>query len=74
MFFYPNINIDKRGSLNKLPEYKVRILAKTLGIKPYSPTAVSLPDLKKQILQDKRLEDCLYALATGKSEDWYNRN
>ena len=57
---------DKRGSLNRLPEYKIRILAKTIGIKPYSPTAVSVDDLKKQLIKHKDLEECLYVLATGK--------
>ena len=60
---------DKRGSLNRLPEYKIRILAKTIGIKPYSPTAVSVDDLKKQLIKHKDLEECLYVLATGKGED-----
>lgn len=60
---------DKRGSLNRLPEYKIRILAKTIGIKPYSLTAVSVDDLKKQLIKHKDLEECLYVLATGKGED-----
>lgn len=61
--------VDKRKSLNLLPEYKVRLLAREMKIKPFSPTSISLPDLKKKLLADKTLEEHLYVLATGKSED-----
>ncbi len=39
--------VDKRTSINLLPEYKRRELAKALKIKPFSPIAVSSSDLKK---------------------------
>ena len=45
------------------------MLAKEMKIKPFSPTAISLPDLKKKLLADKTLEEHLYILATGKAED-----
>lgn len=61
--------VDKKRSLNLLPEYKVRLLAKEMKIKPFSPTAISLTDLKKKLLADKTLEEHLYILATGKEND-----
>lgn len=42
--------VDKRTSLKLLPEYKRRILAKELGIKPFLPTAISSKDLIKKLL------------------------
>lgn len=61
--------IDKRKSLGLLPEYKRRELAKTLGIKPFSPTSVSSSDLKKKLLAHPGLEDAMYVLANGHTED-----
>ncbi len=54
---------DKRRSINLLPEYKRRELAKALKIKPFSPIAISSADLKKKLLAHPDLEDMLYVLA-----------
>ena len=61
--------IDKRKIINALPEYKRRQLAKELKIKPFSPTAVSSADLKKQLLAHPEIEDVLYVLSTGIRKD-----
>ena len=61
--------VDKRTSINLLPEYKRRMLAKELGIKPFSPIAVSSQDLKKQLLAHPNIEDALYVLANGRTKD-----
>ncbi len=61
--------VDKRGSIYALPEYKRRELAKALGIKPFSPIAVSSVDLKKKLLAHPGLEDALYVLASGDGND-----
>ncbi len=60
--------INKRKSLDFLPEYKRRMLAKELGIKPYSPTAISSKELKAKLLALPNLEDSLYILASGNPE------
>lgn len=60
--------VDKRKSIALLPEYKRRILAKELGIRPFSPTAVCSSDLKKMLLTSPKLEEYLYILANGKTE------
>ena len=57
--------INKKKSLDLLPEYKRRLLAKTLGIRPFSPTSISSKDLKKNLLAHPNLEDALYVLANG---------
>lgn len=57
--------INKRKSLDLLPEYKRRMLAKELGIKPYSPVAISSKDLKAKLLAIPNLEDALFVLADG---------
>jgi transposase-like protein len=57
--------INKRKSLDLLPEYKRRMLAKELGIRPYSPTSISSSNLKKKLLAIPDLEDNLYLLANG---------
>jgi transposase-like protein len=57
--------VNKRKSLDLLPEYKRRMLAKELGIRPYSPTAITSSDLKKKLLLIPNLEDNLYLLANG---------
>ncbi|MDY4230789.1 MAG: hypothetical protein SOX74_01720 [Candidatus Faecousia sp.] len=62
--------VDKRTSINLLPEYKRRELAKALKIKPFSPIAVSSADLKKKLLAHPDLEDALYVLANGHTEDY----
>ena len=56
---------DKRRSLNFLPEYKRRMLAKELGIRPFSPTSISSSELKKKLLAYPDLEEKLYILASG---------
>jgi len=61
--------VDKKRSLNLLPEYKRRELAKALKIKPFSPSAVSSADLKKKLLAHPGLEDALYVLANGHTND-----
>lgn len=61
--------VDKRTSINLLPEYKRRLLAKTLKIKPFSPIAVSSTELKKQLLAHPGIEDALYILANGNTDD-----
>lgn len=60
---------DKRKSLNSLPEYKRRLLAKELGIRPFSPTSISSSELKKKLLTYPNLEDALYVLATGEPKE-----
>lgn len=56
------------GSLNlkqfvdALPEYKRRILAKNLKIKPYSPIAVSSKELKKKLLSHPNLENAVFKM------------
>lgn len=57
--------VNKRKSLELLPEYKRRMLAKEIGIKPYSSTAISSKDLKAKLLALPNLEDALYVLANG---------
>ena len=57
--------VNKKQSINSLPEYKRRMLAKELGIRPYSPTSISSVDLKKKLLLVPDLEDNLYVLASG---------
>lgn len=57
--------VDKRKSLALLPEYKRRLLAKELGIRPFSPTSISSADLKKKLLAFPNLEESLYILANG---------
>lgn len=64
--------VDKRKSIKLLPEYKRRILAKELGIKPFSPTAISSKDLIKKLLEHPHVEDALFALANNTDEDSYN--
>lgn len=61
--------VNKRKSMELLPEYKRRELAKAMGIKPFSPTAISSKDLMDKLLKRKDLEEYLYVLATGKTED-----
>ena len=63
--------VNKRKSLKLLPEYKRRILAKELKIRPFSPTAVSSEDLIEKLLKHPDLEDALYILATGNTEEDY---
>lgn len=58
--------VNKRKSVAQLVEYKRRILAKELGIRPFSPTSVSSADLKKMLLAHPNLEEYLYILAGGK--------
>ena len=65
--------VDKRTSLKLLPEYKRRELAKALKIKPFSPTSISSKDLMEKLLKHPGLEDALYVLANGKTEDSYNK-
>lgn len=60
--------INKKKSLDLLPEYKRRMLAKELGIKPYSPTAINSKELKAKLLALPNLEDSLYILASGNPE------
>ena len=60
--------VDKRKSLALLPEYKRRLLAKELGIRPFSPTSISSADLKKKLLAFPNLEESLYILANGSPE------
>ncbi len=55
--------INKRATIYALPEYKRRMLAKELKIKPFSPIAVSSADIKKQLLAHPKIEEALYALA-----------
>lgn len=62
--------VDKRKSINLLPEYKRRMLAKALKIKPFSPTAISSTELKKKLLAHPDIEDALYVLANGDSENY----
>ena len=57
--------VNKKKSIDLLPEYKRRQLAKALRIKPFSPIAVSSADLKKKLLSHPDLEDALYVLANG---------
>lgn len=57
--------VNKKKSLDLLPEYKRRLLAKTLGIRPFSPTSISSKDLKNKLLAHPNLEDALYVLANG---------
>ena len=61
--------VNKKRSIELLPEYKRRELAKALKIKPFSPIAVSSSDLKKQLLAHPNIEDALYVLANGNTED-----
>ena len=44
------------------------MLAKELGIKPYSPTGISSKDLKAKLLSLPNIEDSLYILASGNPE------
>jgi len=60
--------VNKKKSLDLLPEYKRRMLAKELGIKPYAPTSISSSDLKKKLLMIPNIEDALYVLANGNPE------
>lgn len=62
--------VDKRKSINLLPEYKRRMLAKALKIKPFSPTAISSTELKKKLLAHPDIEDALYVLANVDSENY----
>ena len=66
--------VDKKKSVSLLPEYKRRELAKGLGIKPFSPIAVSSKDLIKKLLAHPDLEEHLYILANGTTEDSFKQN
>lgn len=57
--------LDKRSTVEHLPEYKRRMLAKKLGIKPFSPTAVPSNEFKKKLLAHSGLEDALWVLLNG---------
>ena len=61
--------VNKRKSIELLPEYKRRELAKALKIKPFSPASVSSTELKKKLLAHPDLEDALYILANGNPKE-----
>lgn len=55
-------NFDKRYFMMHIPEYKKRKLAKILGIKPFSPTAISSKELKKKLLKHPKLKEGILEL------------
>lgn len=55
-------NFDKRHFVMHIPEYKKRKLAKILGIKPFSPTAISSKELKKKLLKHPKLKEGILEL------------
>lgn len=59
--------LDKNYFVHHLPEYKRRELARILGIKPFSPTAVTSKELIKQIMKHPNLMDGIYELLGSKN-------
>ena len=49
--------VIKKKSLELLPEYKRRMLAKKLGVNPYSANSIGAKDLKARLLVILNLED-----------------
>lgn len=65
----PVAKFNKTYYVNEAPEYRRRQLAKILGIKPFSPTAISSKDLKKKLLAHPNLEDGIYKQLGSKNVD-----
>lgn len=61
--------VDKKRTLQLLPDYKIRDLAKNLKVKHYSYSAISAASLRKKLLAHPDLEDALYILASGHEND-----
>ena len=55
-------SLNPKIFIEALPEYKRRLLAKSLGIKPFSPVAVSSKELKKKLLAHPDLMDGIYKM------------
>ena len=55
-------SLNPKVFVDALPEYKRRLLAKSIGIKPFSPVAVSSKELKKKLLAHPDLMDGIYKM------------
>lgn len=55
-------SLNPKVFVDALPEYKRRLLAKSIGIKPFFPVAISSKELKKKLLAHPDLMDGIYKM------------